>query len=311
MNVEYWSSANGSSNQLRFEGYRAGSPTGKFVAIERNTAYMGILTTPATALDVAGTIKIADGGEACAAGVAGAMRYNTNTIDFCDGTTWTTLDAAGGAASLSGLTAATATNTIANANYAQVWNWDTLTTETALTIASTSITSGKVLDINSTATAFTGTMADVTLSGSNAANTGTVLKASVTGTLSAATPLMVTNAGTGTTLRINDDGSDTDSTPFIIDNAGNVGIGTTSPSSPLHVTYSGGTEDTNPATITLNNSTTQGSSIIQLREATAYGMNIEYWTSANGSSNQLRFEGYRAGSPTGKFVAIERNTAYM
>ena len=38
----------------------------------------------------------------------------------------------------SGLTNAAATKTLANANYAQVWNWDTLATGTALTLGSSS-----------------------------------------------------------------------------------------------------------------------------------------------------------------------------
>jgi Head domain of trimeric autotransporter adhesin len=41
-----------------------------------------------TALEVAGSMKIGDGGEVCAAGVAGAIRYNAGTIQFCNGTSW-------------------------------------------------------------------------------------------------------------------------------------------------------------------------------------------------------------------------------
>jgi hypothetical protein len=41
-----------------------------------------------TALEVAGTLKIGDGGEPCGAGVAGAMRYNGGAIQFCNGTSW-------------------------------------------------------------------------------------------------------------------------------------------------------------------------------------------------------------------------------
>jgi len=46
--------------------------------------------TPATTLDVNGNLKIGDAGVACAAGTAGAQRYNstTKTMQFCNGTSW-------------------------------------------------------------------------------------------------------------------------------------------------------------------------------------------------------------------------------
>lgn len=75
---------------------------------------------------------------------------------------------------LSGITAASGTNTIANANFAQIWNWDTLTTQTALKLASTSFTSGRLLNIvqtNNNAAA-TGQLLSVQdLSGANSPST--------------------------------------------------------------------------------------------------------------------------------------------
>ena len=64
-----------------------------------------------------------------------------------DGTGVTSWISNAGTAStaLSSITAAAAGHTIANANNAQVWNWNTLTTGTALTLASTSATSGSLL----------------------------------------------------------------------------------------------------------------------------------------------------------------------
>lgn len=46
--------------------------------------------------------------------------------------------------------------------------------------------------------------------------------------------LSITNDGAGNSLRVNDNGA-ADATPFVIDASGNVGIGTTSPASPLEV----------------------------------------------------------------------------
>ncbi len=90
--------------------------------------------------------------------------------------------------------------------------------KTALALGSTSITSGKILSIPPSATAFTGTMANIVLSG-NAAYTGTLLKSSVTGTSGAAVPIMVSNLSTGLSLRVNDATRDADTTPFVVDAA--------------------------------------------------------------------------------------------
>ena len=48
-------------------------------------------TLPVVALDVKGTLRIADGGELCQAVTEGAQRYNTtsNVMEYCDGTGWT------------------------------------------------------------------------------------------------------------------------------------------------------------------------------------------------------------------------------
>jgi trimeric autotransporter adhesin len=65
---------------------------------------VGIGTTaPATRLDVTGTIRVADGGEACSATTAGGIRYNGGNLQFCNGTAWSTLGVAGtGITSLTG-----------------------------------------------------------------------------------------------------------------------------------------------------------------------------------------------------------------
>lgn len=121
---------------------------------------------------------------------------------------------------LSSLTAAAATNTIANANYAQAWNWDTLTTQTAMSLGSSSMTTGNILSI--------------TDSFNSATSTGNVLKLTASGASNAAVPLLITNAGTGLSFRVNDDGTDTDTTPFVLDASGNLGVGTASPSDAIH-----------------------------------------------------------------------------
>lgn len=49
--------------------------------------------TPTVALDVSGSLRLANGGEVCAGGTAGAVRYSTvsNTIEYCNSSAWTSL----------------------------------------------------------------------------------------------------------------------------------------------------------------------------------------------------------------------------
>jgi hypothetical protein len=55
-----------------------------------NSDMIGINTTdPVVMLDVVGSIRMADNGATCTAAREGAMRYSaSNTVDFCDGTSW-------------------------------------------------------------------------------------------------------------------------------------------------------------------------------------------------------------------------------
>lgn len=53
---------------------------------------------------------------------------------------------------LNTITAAVATNSINNANFGQTWAWNSLATQTALNLSSTSITSGSVLKVEETST---------------------------------------------------------------------------------------------------------------------------------------------------------------
>jgi trimeric autotransporter adhesin len=73
--------------------------------------------TPAnvsTRLAVNGTIRVGDGGETCAAGVAGGIRYNGGNLQFCDGTTWASLGVAGaGITALTGDVTASGTGSVA------------------------------------------------------------------------------------------------------------------------------------------------------------------------------------------------------
>lgn len=54
---------------------------------------------PITRLDVAGSIRIGNGGETCSAMFAGSFRYNSGSMEFCNGTSWQVLSIIGGGAS--------------------------------------------------------------------------------------------------------------------------------------------------------------------------------------------------------------------
>lgn len=176
------------------------------------------------------------------------------TVTSCTG-------CAGSGVALSGLTAATAVNTIANVNWAQTWNWDTLTTENAFTFGSTSISSGSLLNlsVNSTAAASNTQKAlNISTAGTNGTATQTTYGLYAANTHAGATSTNVAgyfSASGGTTNY------------GLIVAAGNVGIATTTPSAELHVRsttaagggiYLDGTSTYSPALTLRNDTTTKG-----------------------------------------------------
>ena len=92
----------------------------------------------------------------CNGTAAGILRYTGGNLQYCNSSVWTTLSAVG-TLPLSGLTGASATNTRDHANYAQTWTWNTLTTGTAMTLSSSSMTGGTLLSLQNTAAAATAT----------------------------------------------------------------------------------------------------------------------------------------------------------
>ena len=58
---------------------------------------VGIGTTaPATRLDVAGTVRVANGGETCSSIIKGGIRYtSTNALQYCNAASWVTIASAG------------------------------------------------------------------------------------------------------------------------------------------------------------------------------------------------------------------------
>ena len=54
------------------------------------------VTSPKTALDVSGAVRIANDTATCSSTIAGAIRFNGTSIQYCVGATWTTLASGGG-----------------------------------------------------------------------------------------------------------------------------------------------------------------------------------------------------------------------
>lgn len=111
-----------------------------------------------------------------------------------NGSTWVSQAAAGGSSALSGLTAATGTNSIDNLNFAQTWNWNTLTTQTAMAIASNhAVTSGILLQLTQSNSSASGNC----LKTSHAGSSGSGVFVDMTSTASSSAAISVNSASTG------------------------------------------------------------------------------------------------------------------
>lgn len=94
--------SSGGSNEL---GFSTGGT--EKVRID-STGKVGIgSTTPQSKLDVNGAIRIGVDATACSSTIAGAMRFNTPNVEFCNGTTWAAFGASGAAVGSSQITDAT------------------------------------------------------------------------------------------------------------------------------------------------------------------------------------------------------------
>lgn len=62
-----------------------------------NAGKLGIgTTTPTVKLDIAGTLKVADGGETCDGTSGGMVRYSGTNLQFCNGSSWQTVGTSSG-----------------------------------------------------------------------------------------------------------------------------------------------------------------------------------------------------------------------
>ena len=183
--------------------------------------------------------------------------------------------AGGGAPAWDTITDPTTANlSLAHGAFTTSFTFNSVTTATAFALSSSSLTSGKVLDVSSSAAAnFTGSLANISLSDGTGAssNTGTLLTLANSGTANANTSLLINHFATGTgnlAFRVNDVSGDT--TPFIIDGTGNVGIGTSSATSSL--TVAGNSDFTTSGTggfLFANASASSSSGVLRLNTTTS------------------------------------------
>ncbi|KYG64794.1 hypothetical protein AZI86_11355 [Bdellovibrio bacteriovorus] len=67
-------------------------------------------TTPSAKLHVAGSVIVGNGGETCSASLAGALRYSSSSIQFCNASTWVTLGTGSSSGTVTSVTAGTGLN---------------------------------------------------------------------------------------------------------------------------------------------------------------------------------------------------------
>jgi hypothetical protein len=205
------------------------------------------MVLPSTTINTGGTLRISGASGSSPSTSNGVIWYNQTSNKFevvengaikvlCN---TTDLGCGSGSTTLSSLLAATATNTINNANFSQTWNWNSLTTQTGLALNSSSLTSGSLLTAGSSAASnVTGNLVSLSLSDTTGAssNTGSVLAITNAGTANANTAVTIQHNAQGTgnlAFRVNDEASDT--TPTVIDGQGRLGVGTATPESLVQV----------------------------------------------------------------------------
>jgi len=107
-----------------------------------------------------------------------------------NGSAWSAPSSAASSVALSGLTGATAANTVNNGDYAQTWNWNSSNATNPLSIGSNSLTTGNLLSLNGTSATHTG---NVLLLSSNA-----------TAPINGVARFNITGAHTGTGVQVDD-----------------------------------------------------------------------------------------------------------
>ena len=121
-----------------------------------NTGYAGYFTNTSTGVLNFGLYASTSSASGWAGYFDGAVNVAGNlTVSSCTGCS------GAGSNALSAITSATTTNSIDSTNMAQIWKWGTLSTQTALTLSTSSMTSGALLNLSDTSAGSGGTVLSI------------------------------------------------------------------------------------------------------------------------------------------------------
>jgi trimeric autotransporter adhesin len=193
-------------------GSSSGSRSNAMTVLKNGNVGIGT-TSPNTQLDITGAFS-QRGMAAPAVSVAGEGRIyfdstaNKFKVSENNGAYADLVNGGGGSSTVSGIGAATGTNTIDNTNYAQTWNWSTATAQNPMSLSANALTTGSILNLTTSSASFNSTNGLINVANTGAATTGILARFQSNST-----------AGSGLTVLAN----------------GNVGIGTAAPSTKLDV----------------------------------------------------------------------------
>ena len=198
---------------------------------------------------------------------------------------------------LSGLTAAVATNTIFNGDYAQAWNWNSSTLTNPFTIASSSLTSGNLFSLANSNTSHAGNVLALTSNATaptagiakfnfSAAHTGNGLEIDDATTSGSAFTINGTGAYTGTSGLLNLSGNSATSGTIAAINANALTTGTALNISSTSTAITGGqlVNVTTSGTNGTSGSTTTAATISNTHTGTT-STNVGLSVSASGGTN--------------------------